>query len=103
MHINNMDTVLTPPNIIFVLGLLGTIFSVYSYFRNPQINSEKDDALMSQKIASLEVSIAALNASFNSHIISDQTSFGLLNQHVVEVDKSVVKLTTIIDERIPKK
>ena len=34
---------ITPPNIIFVLGLLGVVFSVYRYFKEPQ---EKSDRLV---------------------------------------------------------
>ncbi len=97
-----VDIAVTPTNIMFVLGLLGTLFTVYNYFRNPQIKSEKDDLVLGQSIIELTKKITSLDTAFQSHITADQTAFGMLNQHVVEVDKSVVRLTTIIDERIPK-
>ena len=87
---------------MFVLGLLAILFSIYNYFRNPQIDSEKMDAMFSVKLADIEKQILAFSASFQNHIQADNTQFGMLNQHIVEVDKSVVKLTTIIEERIPK-
>ncbi len=98
----NVDIAVTPTNIMFVLGLLGTLFTVYNYFRNPQIKSEKDDIVLGQSIIEMTKKITSLDAAFQAHISSDQAAFGMLNQHVVEVDKSVVRLTTIIDERIPK-
>jgi len=36
-----METFLTPSNITFILGILAIIFSVFNYFRNPQITVEK--------------------------------------------------------------
>ena len=40
-----MDDILTTSNITFVLGLLGIVFSVYHFFKNPQIDIEKKQAL----------------------------------------------------------
>lgn len=98
-----MQTLLTPSNIMFALGLLGILFSVYNYFRNPQIISDKTDALLTQKLSNIEAVVNNFQSALQTHIQSDIASFGGLNQHLVEVDKSVVKLTTIIEERIPKR
>lgn len=97
-----METLITVPNVTFILGLLAIMFSIYSYFRNPQINSEKIDALLTQKLNDIESQVRLFQNSLQTHIQSDVVSFGNLNQHIVEVDKSVVKLTTIIEERIPR-
>ena len=88
---------------MFILGLLAILFSIYNYFKNPQIDSEKQDAIFGQRLMEIEKQLSLFVSTFQSHIQSDNTQFGMLNQHVVEVDKSVVKLTTIIEERIPKK
>ena len=88
---------------MFGFGLLAIMFSVFNYFRNPQINSEKIDAVIAQRLSDIEAKITAFGSAFQGHIQSDINSFGSLNNHIVEVDKSVVKLTTIIEERIPKK
>lgn len=90
------------PTIIAIVGIGGSIFGVYSYFRNPQIKIEQLQALDKQTLKNIELRLATFEAAFTSHLTSDQSSFAQLNQHVVEVDKSVVRLTTIIDERIPK-
>ena len=98
-----MEHLITPPNITFGIGTIAIIFSVYNYFKNPQIKSEQFDALMGQRLNDIEKQIASFVSAFQTHLVADTTSFNNLNQHIVEVDKSVVRLTTIIDERIPKK
>lgn len=90
-----MDTLLTTSNVTFVLGVLAILFTVYNYFKDPQVKS-------SNAIEDLQIEIVRLNNAFTAHVASDQVALSQLNQHVVEVDKSVVRLTTIIDERIPK-
>lgn len=95
--------ILTVQNILFAITIMTLIFGIYKSFKNPQIQSEKEDALLTQQVAELIKTVTNLSSSFQAHVLADQTSFSLLNQHVVEVDKSVVRLTTIIDERIPKK
>lgn len=89
--------------VTYIVGVGGAIFGVFSYFRNPQIKTEKQEALLSQEVINTKAELLKLSTSFNAHILADQSSFSTLNQHVIEVDKSVVRLTTIIDERIPKK
>ena len=45
-----MDSLITPQNITFTLGILGILFGVYNYFRNPQIDGDKKDALLAQQV-----------------------------------------------------
>jgi len=44
-----MDILFTPSNIMFVLGFLGVIFTIYHYFKNPQIKMEKEQAVFKKK------------------------------------------------------
>lgn len=89
------------PNwIIAALGILGTIFGIYSYFKNPQIKSEKIDALMAQDIKSLRDDVANLR---DNHVHSLQQSLEQTNQNVSNLTVQVATLATIINERIPKK
>lgn len=92
----------TPSNILFVISIIGTMFGVYLYFRKPQIDSDKNDALMAQSLLEMQKKLTNLDATFSAHIQSDTVAFQQLNSHVIEVDKSLVRLETIIDERIPK-
>lgn len=102
---------LTSANITFIIGLLGVLFTVFNYFRNPQIQSDKLDALMKQN---LEFIAREFNARFKSldeqfanlrdnHVHTLETKIDNNNKDLARMAVEVAKLTTIIDERIPKK
>lgn len=109
-----MDTLLTPGNITFGLGLLAILFSVYNYFRIPQIDSDKKDALLSQQIQwlvegterrfkEIQESFNGLLLQSNNHIHTVDTKVEALGLQMVAMSNEITKLATIIDERIPKK
>lgn len=124
------QTILSPSNIMFVLGLLGIIFSVFNYFRNPQVDLEKSQALNEErdknKATTTETSLLnqALNQEKESnnvrfkdlgeridksmtlaqnHIHTVDTKVDKLSQEVGGLALQITKLATIIDERMPKK
>ena len=101
-------------SVTFALGVLGVIFSVYLYFKNPQIKAEKIDALLQERMkwssesvdrrfAEVQKSIqdAFLLAQNHTHTVS--TKVDVLNETVAAMGKDIVRLGTIIEERIPKK
>ena len=45
-----METFLTPSNVTFILGILAVIFSIYNYFRNPQIKADKEQVRIEEDI-----------------------------------------------------
>lgn len=87
------------PYITFVIGIGGLIFTIYNYFRNPQITSDKNDALMEQRIQNIELSIVNLR---DNHIRSLDVKLDETNKSVSQVSIEVAKLGTIINERIPR-
>ncbi len=120
-----MNILLTTSNIIFILGVMGAVFGVYTYFRDPQIALDKQQDLDKQEV---EGKAALLEERtkwdrdqsekrFVDMGIRLDTAFTLAQNHThtvdVKVDKLidsvnslgnfVTKLETIIDERIPKK
>ena len=106
-----MEISLTTGNIVFVLGILGTIFTVYNYFRTPQIRSEKIDALLKQN---LEFLTANFNVKFlsidkqminlkDNHIHTIETRIESLTGIISAMGNQLVELKTIINERIPHK
>jgi|SRR5579872_1650692 len=97
-----MDTILTPSNIMFALGIIGILFTIFNYFRNPQVASDKEDALISQRVDGISKQMTELSTSFQAHVQQDLTSLGLINERIGSVNESVVRLATIIDERIPR-
>lgn len=107
-----METSLfTASNIMFAVGLIGIIFGIYHYFRNPQIKSEKFDILIKQTV---EFVVKEFNLKLNNlekafvnlkdnHIHTIDIKIGENSKSIAHLTTEVTRLATIIDERIPKK
>lgn len=91
---------LNPDTIMFALGIGGVIFSIYSYFRNPQINLEKSDSLLELTLKNLQTDLINLR---DNHVHTLQTSINNTNDNLGKLALEVTRLATIIDERIPRK
>lgn len=101
-----------------IIGLMGVVFTVYRFFRNPQIDTEKQDALQAQQIqwqketndkkftemgmridntfAMAKNDISHVDAKVEVLITND-------NKWHLEISNKLTELNTIINERIPKK
>jgi len=99
---------------MFVLGLLGIMFGVYHYFKNPQVDADKKDALLAQQVQwqiegterrfkEIQESFQSLLLQSNNHIHTVDTKVDALSTKVGAVENALTKLGTIIEERIPKK
>jgi len=108
-----MESLLSPKNVVFLLGIIGTIFGVYKYFRDPQVASQQEDALMNQQMkffvestekrfTDIQNTINALQVQVNTHAHTTDSKFNNLSNSMGEMSKQVVRLATIIEERIPK-
>lgn len=109
-----MTDILTTSNVMFAIGIVGIIFSIYRYFRDPQVKSEKSDALMEQRIQfereatalrfkDMQDGINAANALAQNHIHTVDTKVDGLINVVGQMGRDIVQLRTIIEERIPRK
>lgn len=109
-----MNELVTPQNITFTVGMISLLFVVYHYFKNPQIDIEKKDALMQQQIKitaeitdtkfkELQANFLQLLAQNQNHIHTLDTKVDALTERIASNNKELVRLSTIIDERIPKK
>ena len=79
-----METLLTPANVMFSLGIIGTIFSVFLYFKKPQDDLEKKqalDALATEKDKLLASKELADKATIMQQKEAE-TKAGLLTQQV---------------------
>lgn len=96
------------------LGLIGIIFTIYHYFKNPQIKGEKFDALLKQQVEFIckinEERFKGIQANFiellsqnKNHIHTIDIKVDKLSGITEDLSKAIVKLETIIEERIPKK
>jgi len=104
--------------LVGIFGLLGVIFSVYNYFRKPQIDTEKQDALQAQQLQwqkemndkrFLEMG-TRIDSSFTmakndiSHVDAKVTMLMVDdNKWHLEISNKLTELQTIINERMPQK
>lgn len=120
---------LTPSNITFVIGIAGAVFTVYNYFRNPQQQLEKTQAvnetasegaakILAQQVQWEKESTEKRFTEMGNRL-ADATTMAQNHIHTVDVkldglvkvvsdmnlalSTEVAKLGTIINERIPKK
>ena len=118
-----MSDFLTPSNITFVLGILAIIFSVYNYFKSPQISLDKTQAIDREEAENkatilareLEIAKQESDRRFNEIGLRMDKALELAMNHThavdVKADKvieglnllsiQVAKLETKIDERFP--
>lgn len=95
-----MQTLLTPSNTMFVVGMLGIIFGVYHYFRNPQIKSDENYLLLSSRYENLEKIVVNIR---DNHIHTIDEKLEEQGKDINTLALGVRELTTIINERIPKR
>lgn len=86
--------------IVSLLTIFGIVFAVFNYFKNPQVSSEKQDALMGQSITQLQTDLTNLR---DNHVHTLDTKIDQTIVTVSQMGIEIAKLSTIIDERIPKK
>lgn len=109
-----MTDLLTPQNAAFAIGFIGTLFAIYQYFRTPQIEADKKESLLSQQLQwqsesndrrfkEMQDNFTTLVLQSNNHIHTVDTKVDALTANFNVMSNEITKLSTIIDERIPKK
>lgn len=109
-----MESYITPANVTFVLGVLGVIFTVFRYFKEPQTEEEKKAALLALQVnlqnesvnnrfKEIQDNFFSLLKQNQNHIHTVDTKVDVLSHTVESLAKDIVRLSTIIEERIPKK
>lgn len=95
-----METqILTTQNILFALTFIGVIFSIYRSYKEPQISIEKDSLKLTDRVLNLEKGIVEIREKHLEAITSDLKE---LNTTLQDLSHTVIKLSTVIDERIPR-
>lgn len=88
-----------------ITGLIflgGTVFSVFFYFQKPQIALEKRVSKSEDEIAEIQKQINTIRDDHTKNTEAMQKDIKELTSSVNELSKTVVRLATIIEERIPK-
>ena len=83
-----------------ILGIGGIIFTIYSYFRDPDIKAEKTDALLDFRLTNIEARLTNDLPHIDAQIKNVRDD---LSNFKLEISNSITKLSTIIEERIPSK
>jgi uncharacterized protein YoxC len=94
-----ISSLLTPSNITFALGLLGVLFTVYRSITGPQTASDKKTLRLEDRMSSLEKAVVEIK---ETHLKTVEADIKGLTSSVNDLAKTVVRLATIIDERIPR-
>jgi peptidoglycan hydrolase CwlO-like protein len=94
-----MAALLTSSNITFGLGILGIIFAVYNSIKNPQIDSDKDIVRLRDDMNSLSEEVSEIK---EKHLASVELNIKELASTIHDLSITVTRLSTIIDERIPR-
>ena len=113
-----IESLLTPSNIMFALTLLGILFLIYDRFTNPMIKADKKDALLDLEVKwdkgetnrRFDEMGKRLDSSLTlaqNHIHTVDTKVDTLTSCVtkmnLEMTAKITELSTIINERIPRK
>lgn len=108
-----MENLVTQSNIMFVLGLIGIGYTVFKSIYIPQQKSETNDLLTDQKanflrdqydkrFVDIQTHISELTATNQNHIHTIDTKIDALTAMVNQMGKDIIKLETIIQERVHK-
>jgi hypothetical protein len=109
-----MEGLISQSNIVFAIGILGTVFTVYRFIRDPQTDGEKRDALAEQSIkfyiqstdtrfADMQKQITSSQQLANNHIHTIDTKVDEMGKGLIGLGTEITRLATIIEERVPKK
>src|SRR3990167_8450366 len=103
-----MENLLTPSNITFGLGLIGLVFTIYSYFKDPQVDGEKKDALLAQQVQwtiegnerrfkEIQEHFSGLLLQSNNHIHTVDVKVDKMAENVSTLSNEIIRLGTIIE------
>jgi SMC interacting uncharacterized protein involved in chromosome segregation len=75
MILSTIDTILTVPNIVFVIGILGTIFAVYFHFKKPQEDSEIKQVITDKDLSTKATILAQKEAEGKASLLAQQVEW----------------------------
>ena len=93
-------TIFSWDTIAAALGAGGVLFGIYSYFHEPDIKADKEDALINLRIQNINERLCKITENELPHI--DQ-KLNNITDELKQVSLSLARLQTIIEERVPRK
>lgn len=95
MELNN-ETFMT---FTLLAAVVGIFFNVYLHFRNPQIRTDQAALKLREDVDTLSKSLTEVR---EKHLVSVEKDLKDLAGTIHSLSLNVTRLSTVIDERIPK-
>ncbi len=94
-----MTIPITTETVLFLIAVLSVIFNIYHFFKKPQDKSEKDVIRLTDEVSQLKKDVIEVR---EKHLASIEKDVKELTTTINTLSITVTRLSTIIDERIPK-
>lgn len=105
---------LTTQNILFFITIVSVLFAVYKYFNDPDVEQDKKQGLLAQQLQwseqgtdrrfkDMQDRFDTLVANNQNHLHTVDTKVDALKDLIIGMGKDIVKLQTILEERLPPK
>lgn len=89
--------------VAFFLGLAGTVIGVFMFLTSPQQRSDTAIELLRQQLEQNQKTVESLIGTQKNDFHTLQKTIDEVRAEQQKLQESVIKLNTIIEERIPKK
>lgn len=102
VKIMESQELITPPNITFALGILAIIFSVFNYFRKPQEDLEKNQAINDERDKSKATVLAQKEVEGKASLLAQQVKSDKEdnNRRFLELGEKIDKSMTLAQNHI---
>ena len=109
-----MERIETTNSVSFIVAMLGVLFAIYRYFRDPDESADKRIDMLAQRIDSAQMAVDKrfkdmqenfdkMNVVIHEQLTSNTHKFEAINNTQVSMGKELVKIATILEERLPSK
>lgn len=82
-----------------IFAVFGVVFSIFSYFKNPQIQTDLATSKLAQDVEKLQQDMSKVQKDI---VDIRETHLRALELELKQLTVASAKLATIIDERIPR-
>jgi len=97
-----MAGVVTFENVTFIIALGGAAFAIFQFFRNPDIKNREDILKLQSTLSGFQNINEKIQNLGDNHIHTLEKKVDFLTESLAELRGELIKLSTIIEERIPK-
>lgn len=107
MILATIDTFFTPTNIMFVLGLLGILFGIYTHFHKPQEDNEINKVVTEKDLGTKATILAQKEAEGKAQLLAQQVQtekefnskkFIEISERFVTTDRKIDTLIETVNE-----